>query len=132
MQGIPRALSDVGDIERAQEYERGCEETRARVIEQLHQYDRQFPFALIPEISIPGSSLHPISGEITEINDDVLESSAVVRAGESGLQKAKTSHAADVDETSDWCLLDASEASAYGNPGLARKSKFGFKRPSFV
>ena len=109
MQGIPRALSYVGDIERAQEYERGCEETRARVIEQLHQYDRQFPFAMIPEISIPSSSLHPVSEEIGEINDSqslfqdhILEPSAITRAGESEIQEEKTGHAADADETSDW------------------------------
>ena len=136
MQGIPRALPGVGNMELAREYERGCGETRRRVIEQLHQYDMQFPFALIREISIPGSSSYPISGKLEEMSDSpslpqdlALEFSAMVHAGESGLQEEKAGHVANDDETSGWCLLDASEVDEDEGLGFARGSKLRSKRP---
>ena len=105
MQRIPRAVPDVEGAEYARGYERGCHETRGRVIEQLYQYNRQFPFALIPEISALGSSLYPLPREPVEIGGpssadagSAPGSSTVVHtSGGSVPQDEDVGHAADAD-----------------------------------
>lgn len=124
MQGIPRALS--GNAGPAREYERGCEETRRRVVDQLYQYDQQFPFPLIREVAILGSTLHLLPERFVEVDssqglppDDALES---------GTEEKKAGHAAD-DEASGWCLIDASENSEDEDLRLARGGKLKSERP---
>ena len=135
MQGISRALSGTGNAELAREYERGCEETRRRVIDQLYQYDQQFPFPLIREVAILGSSLHPLPERFVEVDssqglppDNALEFPARVCAGESGTEEKKAGHAAD-DEASGWCLIDASEVAEDEDLRFARGSRLESERP---
>ena len=141
MQGIPRAPSDVEGAEYVRGYEKGCRETRERVVEQLHQYDRQFPFASIPEISSLGFSMYPVPEESKGVGNPRgswesrnLASTVIVLSDGSGSQEG-VSHVADAGKmsaprsdpgpsdvdakywtkpSSDWSFLDMLGASGGG------------------
>ena len=124
MQGIPRALAENAGP--AREYERGCEETRRRVVDQLYQYDQQFPFPLIREVAILGSTLHPLPERFVEVNSS--QGLPPGDALESGTEERKAGYAAD-DEASGWCLVDASGDSEDEDLRLARGGTLKSGRP---
>ena len=115
MQETPRVLA--GNARLTREYERGCEETRRRVVDQLYQYDQQFPFPLIREVAILGSTLHPLPERFVEVNS--AQGSPPSDVLESGTEEKKAGYAAD-DEASGWCLVDAPGDSEDEDLRLAR------------